>query len=354
MAPPVRDVPKFTFIHAGSDKPLAWIKYKLKECWTLVLCLLQLRRHEGAVIVHNWHGGSGLKFTREFRDRRAAEVGPRLTEAPIVEAHAIAMPLRLLALGLAALLALLPVAWIVAVTRALLPRRIDPLVVYCDGHLSGFVLVLAASARGTATLTLHHGLYRNDDRGSVMGIRNFVADRICLWDGCTRQTFLDAGVAQERLLQVGEYGFGGLSQDGMRQADLALLCPPYNVRQIEIFKHLNAVLPGGIQTVWSLHPMLRADHPELTQVTVATVDPRPAVAICGDSGALMDALARNIPIITVSDRPLAAAHLTMQEARDARPGTLEKLIQRAGDSLAEDRRLFGFDAAQAQPGKDVP
>lgn len=342
-SPASAEIPKFNFLHAGSNKPLAWPKYKLKECWTLILCLLQLPRQESALIVHNWYGGTALKFTRDFRDRRAPKANSQLQEARIIEAHALAQPLRFLALGLAVFLALLPVAGIVTITRMLLPAQLKTLVVYCDGHLSGFALVLAARARGSQTLTLHHGLYRNDDQGSIMGIRNFVADRICLWDVCTRQSFVDAGVAQERLLQVGEYGFDGLSSTEEQQTDLALLCPPYDAHQFEVFKHLNSVLPTGIQAVWSLHPMLRAEYRDLPQVTVAAADPRPSVAICGDSGALMDALARHIPIVTVADRQLSGAHLTLQEAKTVDQATLKAVIDRAGKSLAADREFFGFD-----------
>jgi hypothetical protein len=335
--------PKFKFIHAGSNKPLAWPKYKLKECWALVLCFLQLRGQEGAVVVHNWYSNDTLKFTHEFHGRRAAKVAPKLEEATIIEAHAIAKTLRFLAIGLATLLALFPVATIIAITRMLLPPKIKTLVIFCDGHLSGFALVLAARAQGAETLTLHHGLYRSDDKGSIMGILNFVADRICLWDGSTRQAFLDAGVAQDRLLQVGEYGFGKLSSEAAQKANLALLCPPYNLRLLGIFKHLSSVLSEDIQTVWSLHPMLRADHKDLSQVTVATVAPRPSVVICGDSGALMDALARNIPVITIADRPLAVAHLTLNEAKTVDRTTLDGLWGLAQRSLKEDRLMFGFE-----------
>lgn len=335
-------MPDFVFSHAGSHRVLAWPRYKLKECWTLVLCLLQLRTCEGTVIVHNWRGGNAFRFTSDFRKRRAARVDPDLARAPIIDAHAIGGPIRLLALCLAAFTALLPTRGILFLVRAVMPRRIDTLVVFCDGHLSGFALVLAGQCHGASTLSLQHGLYRNDDAGSIMGIRNFVADRICLWDARTYRTFLDAGVCANRLLQVGEYGFAALSSACERQTDLMLLCPPYDVRQIATFVQLADVLPKHLRVVWSLHPMLRKTF-RLSQVAVATTSPRPALAICGDSGALMDALARHIPIVTISDRKLATSHMTLKEASTADGGRLAMLCEQASRSLREDRRLFGFD-----------
>ena len=335
-------MPGFTFLHAGSDKPFAWPRYKLKECWTLALCLLKLSKVDGPVIVHNWWNDGALKFTHEFKERRAAQVDPRLTDAPIIRPHGATTFTRALALAPALLLALLPMRTLLALVRMCMRDSIGPLVVYCDGHLSGFLLVLAARAKGATTLTLHHGLYRPDDKGSVMGIRNFVSDYICLWDGHTKRSFEEVGVDADRLLQVGEYGFGNLKANGETKKKLAMLCPPYDVRQIGLFRHVETLLQGDFQTKWSLHPMLRADHPDLSQAKVAAIDPRPAVAICGDSGVVMDALARGIPIITVSDRPLATTHLTPKAATGVDAATIGTLIRQAHENLANDQRAFGF------------
>lgn len=338
-----RTIPTFIFEHAGSHKALAWPKYKLKECWTLVLCILALRGQSGAVIVHNWRGEAARKFTREFRDRRAAKADPHFGDAPIIESHAPGALVLLLTLVPAVILMLLPVRSIVRAAEALVPKKIGPLVVYCDGHLSGFALVLAARARGKLTMTLHHGLYRSDDRGSLMGIRNFVSDRICLWDQLTMQAFLDAGFDKARLLHTGEYGFGGLDRAEPSKPDRIILCPPYNLNQFSVFKKFERLLPDKTEILWSLHPILRADHGNLPQAVMVTVTPKPAFAICGDSGVLMEALARNIPVITIADRPLTSAHLPFFDVENVDAAALSKLMDRARKGLASDRARFGFD-----------
>lgn len=335
----------FFFNLGGSRPALTWARYKLKECWTLTLCVAKQRHRLGPYVAHNWFAGRQIRFSREFLARRAVAVDPRLAAAGLVEPHVTPIVLRLLALVPAALLALLPVPWIIACVAALSRKDGEPLVVYCDGHLSGFALALAARRNGSATCTLHHGLYRMDDPGSLMGIRNFVSDRICLWDRCTEKAFLAAGFAPERLTLVGEYGFGALSADGPVDEGLAILCPPYDARQLPLFRHLLTVLPQGLRAVWSLHPSLRAGHPELALTSVAEARPRPGLAICGDSGALMDALARGIPVVTISDRPLATAHLTLEQAAAVDTETLIKLAQLAKASLESDRACFGFDQA---------
>ncbi|SFE72232.1 hypothetical protein [Roseivivax sediminis] len=339
------ETPTFHFRHAGSHKPLAWPKYKTKECWALVMCLMQMRgKGAGALIVHNWWGGGALSFTREFQSRRSGQIDTALPGAPIIEAHAMGIVAKVLALMLAALLTLLPITGIIAVTRRVLPRRTGPLVLYADGHLSGFALSLAAQAQPEgATYSLQHGLYRSDDIGSFMMIRNFVSGQICLWEGFTRQNYIEVGTDPARLRVVGQYGFGHLAPAEDRRAGRVLLCPPYDETQIEIFRQLETHMPEGTETLWSLHPMLRSAHSDLAQAALNTVSPPPALAICGDSGVLMDALSRGIPVITVADRPLATAHLSEAEAQAADAVTLDRLSRLAHDSLAADRQRFGFD-----------
>lgn len=268
---------------------------------------------------------------------------PKLAKAPILLAHDQSVLLRALALTVALALTFLPVAAIVVLARGFLPRHLGPLVVYCDAHLSGFVLVLAARDRGEMSYTLHHGLYRGDDRGSIMGLRNFVSDRICLWDDFTLEAFARTGSSPERLLKVGEYGFGKLSSKGACKDGLVLMAPPYDAAQLALFRQLETVLPDGTQTLWSLHPILRSDHPELPQATIAMTDPKPSVAICGDSGAIMDALSREVPILTVAERPLGRAHLSHLAASTIGPGQLAVLLTIARDGLNDDRMRFGFD-----------
>jgi hypothetical protein len=340
--------PPFFYNVEGRSAALSWARYKLKECWTLTLCLAKLRGRRGPCIAHNWWMGRQIRFSREFLARRAAQMDPQLAAAGLVEPHDTPTVPRLLALGPALLLALLPVHWIIAFVAALSRKDGAPLVIYCDGHLSGFALALAARRNGSATATLHHGLYRLDDPGSLMGIRNFVSDRICLWDQRTEQAFLAAGIAPERLARVGEYGFGALSADGPAEAGLVILAPPYDARQLPLFRQLENALPGNGRAVWSLHPALRADHPELAVTSVAAATPRPALAICGDSGALMDALARGIPVVSVSDRPLATAHLALGQAAAIDTAALLRLMDRAKASLARDRAVFGFDPEHAE------
>lgn len=338
-----KEMPAFTFLHAGSHKPLAWPKYKLKECWTLVLCLLQLRGTSGPVIVHNWWAGRPLAFTREFRDMRAMTVDPQLAAAPVIEAQGTGIGLKILALLVATLLFALPLHMIGALARWAMPLGMSSMVVYADGHLSGFILVLAARSHGKHTITLQHGLYRSDDRGSAMMMRNFVADQICLWDDATLKSYLDLGVVPERLLKVGVYGFTQMRADGPVDPDRFLLCPSYDTTQIRPFHQLQTFLPEGAEALWSLHPMLRSKYSDLEQAALATVIPRPALAVCGDSGVIMDALARRIPVVTISDRPLTKASMTLTDFEEMDAANLLRLSVQAAAALEIDRQVFGFD-----------
>lgn len=335
--------PDFHFEHAGSGKPFAWQRYKLKECWTLLLCLFKMRGHQRALVVHNWYSDASLRFTEDFCDRLAAKLDGDLTNASTVEPHRVPPILRWLTLLPAVILFMLPIGFILAFVRRLLPQPLRTMVVYCDAHLSGFLLVLAAREHGTQTFTLHHGLYRTDDPGSIMGVQNFVADQICLWDRATLDVFRGMGCAGERLLRVGQYGFSKLSSKDPQDEQLVILCPPYDTGKIAAFKHLESLLPEVMKTRWSLHPMLRPLHPELKQIRLSNTVPRPAFAICGDSGVLMDALARGVPVVTISDRKLASSHMTYEQVNTIDKNDLLSLADQASDHLQDDRRGFGFD-----------
>lgn len=307
----------------------------------LVLCLLALRGKSGPQVLHNW-APSTMRFTQGFNNSRAGRDGLPVKTTEILEPYALAIGLKALSAIPAMLLVVLPTNWIVYIVRWLVPSRISSLVLYCDAHLAGFAITLAMRRRGAATYTLHHGLYRTSDRGSVMGVRNMVSDQILLWDEVTCQEFEKAGFESDRLRIVGQYGFSDTTPDTACDDQLILICPPYDSAVVARFKALEQLLPGNVEARWSLHPMLRAAYSDYPLGSLATSAPRPKLAVCGDSGVLMEALGRHIPIITVSERPLSAAHLTYDEVDSASEAVLTGLIDLATESLPLDRAKFGF------------
>lgn len=307
----------------------------------LVLCLVALRGRSGPQVLHNW-STSSRRFTDDFAARLAGDVRPSLGGPGIVMPAELTSTIKLLAVVPATVLFLLPLRLIMAITRAMTPSQVDSIVLYCDAHLAGFAISLAMKTKGTETLTLQHGLYRSDDRGSRMDIRNFVSDRILLWDRATCDQFRAAGCESSRLQIVGQYGFADPTPCGPIDHQLVLLCPPYQSENIAHFGHIDDRLPKSFTTKWSLHPMRRQSYPEHEQAVLATVSPKPKLAICGDSGVLMEALARSIPVITVSERVLAKAHLTYDQVSSLGPADIELLFQRAINNLKADQEAFGF------------
>lgn len=342
----------FTFALPERFLFVSWFRYKLKECWTLVLCLWLMRGKTGPVLVHNWNDPRSLEFSKEFLAQRAVAADTRLLDAELLEPHAGSFTGKVWALFPAMLLLVLPVQAIISLVRLILPGGEAPLVVYCDGHLSGFILVKAAADRTTATL--QHGLYRVEGSDSIMGLQNFAADKIYLWDRATEQEFLDAGIAQDRLLRTGQYGFGTLSDQTTQSTELAVLCPPFDTSYIEAFQALASQLPETMKAAWSLHPRLRAQFENLEQRVLATADPRPAVAICGDSGVIMDSLVRGIPVVSVANRSLTTAHIPLSRAAKVKREELVQLFKSARAGLTRDRENFGFETGPAQCSPQKP
>lgn len=308
----------------------------------LALCLVLLRGKSGKLILHNW-STSHLRFTEEFRELRAYQIDPKLRDADILVPHRLSAVARCLAVFPALAFFLLSLRRVVRLVGRLIPDDVEVLVTFCDAHLAGFVTSLAAKGVHAKTYTLHHGLYRADDKGSTMGVRNMVSDQILLWDRATLSEFELAGYEGDRLRIVGQYGFSDPDPNGVHDENLILLCPPYDPGKVTIFEGLQRLFPEATDTRWSLHPRLRPLYPAFKQAPLLTTTPKSKLAICGDSGVLMDALARSIPIITVSERRLGSAHLTYEQVSEVDSAALQKLTQLAIESLPEDRANFGFD-----------
>ncbi|MEM7237447.1 MAG: hypothetical protein AAF501_06450, partial [Pseudomonadota bacterium] len=264
-----------------------------------------------------------------------------------------AAPLGLcLALGLV----LLPLGVLQRLTGLALAgrtRALRQVFVFCDSHLSGYLLCRALEARGVATASLQHALYRADDPGSAMNVHNRAARRILLWDRATEAELAAAGHPPARLHRIGAYGFGHLTADAPADAGLVAFCPPYDARWLALFRTLADQLPAPGRHFFSLHPLLAARHPDIPARPVALAEPRPAVAICGDSGVIMDCLARGIPVLSIAARPLATTHLNPEEAGALQPQALRPLLDAARAALAADRAAFGFTCGRSVSGESV-
>lgn len=338
-------MPPFLYVHAGTPGLLDRIRYKLKECWLLVLVLIPLAlRGRGTTVVHN-SVRTNTRFTDDFIARRAEALD--LTPDFRIDAFQGGILRHGLGAMLAAMLALVPRPMLLRLVRWVLRRRAGDLktvVLFFDAHLSGFLLALSLRDLGVRVLTLQHGLYLRDDRGSMMGIRNFVSDGVLLWNEVSAEEYRRAEHADERLILSGQYGFSHLGgTEALPPSDRVALCPPYSPKDVPLFQTIAGHLPPRVSAVFSLHPLLRSAFAALDPQPISEMAPPPRAAICGDSGAIMDCLARRIPVVTVAERTLASAHLTPHEAQSASPDDWQRLIETARSNLEADRVAFGFD-----------
>jgi hypothetical protein len=337
----------FFFKHAGKATALAWFRYKAKECWFLARSVCHVAETgTTSLILHN-SVASKLRITKDFVETRTAGLG--LADAQFATIAAPCSRPTALQAALAVALLLLPVRVMKAWVQAILARRPalpGTVVVFCDAHLAGFVLVEALRALGVNTATLQHGLYRTDDIGSRMAFENFVADRILLWDAFTKQAFLDFGLPETRLQVCGQYGFSHLlkRRETAQAENSVAICPPYDKARVPFFLNLAKATPPGGEIRYSLHPILRRAYPDLQPEPLTAMTPRPSVSVCGDGGVIMDSLACGIPVISVGPRRLAGAHL-FADAPVPTAQEWDALVEIARASFKKDLRLFGFSAS---------
>ena len=338
---------EFFFGHAGKATALSWFRYKAKECWFLARSVCQVAETDSAALILHNSVASKTKISEDFVATRAANLD--LADARYATiAENCGRPAALQAAFALALL-LLPVRVMTAWVQAILARRPalpGTVVVFCDSHLAGVVLVGALKNLGVKTATLQHGLYRADDIGSRMAFENFVADRILLWDAFTKQEFLDFGLPEARLRVCGQYGFSHLiaRRETAQAGNAVTLCPPYDQARVPFFLDLAKAMRPGVEIRYSLHPILRKSYPDLRAGSLAAMTPRPSVAVCGDGGVIMDSLACGIPVISVGPRRLAGAHLFADAPAPSRQDW-DALVETAKASFNEDLRHFGFAAS---------
>lgn len=335
---------RFVYAHAGRTGPLAWLRYKAKESWYLARALCLLGQSDAQISVLHNSVASKLQITQEFLSLYAEDLG--LHSARLLVVPGTCGRSGVMSMLTALIFFVLPLAAILRLTRARLSAavtRVETVVIFFDGHLSGYVLARALKELGIKTATLQHGLYRNDDVGSRMALANFSSDTIYLWEAFTRDEFIRNGAATERLHVCGQYGFSHLAarKGDPQSAKLVALCPPYDRDRISDFVDLAASLTPAYETRFSLHPILTTSFPDLRSERLATMSPRPDVSICGDSAVILDSLSCGIPVISVGPRALAHTHLSFTDPRPTE-SDWEGLVRNAKAAYSDDLRTFGF------------
>ena len=338
---------RFVYAHAGRTDRLAWLRYKAKESWYLARTLCLLGQTDARVAVIHNSVSSKLQITREFLSLRAEGLG-------LHGARLLVIPGTCGLSGLKSVLTalfffVLPLETIQRLTHARLAAavtRVETVVIFFDGHLSGYILARALRDLGIKTATLQHGLYRNDDVGSRMALANFSSDTVYLWEALTREEFIKSGVAAARLRVCGQYGFLHLAarKSDPQSAKLVALCPRYDKDQIRDFADFSALLSPARETCFSLHPILGRAFPDLRSKRLVTMSPRPEVSICGDSAVILDSLSCGIPVISVGPRALAHVHLFHTDPRPTE-SEWESLVLTAKAAYSDDLKTFGFHSA---------
>jgi len=216
------------------------------------------------------------------------------------------------------------------------------LVIFCDGHLSGFILSNACIGLNKRSYTLCHALYRGDDNGSKMMINN-----------CTSTIYISDEYTAKEFQKLGKGSFVSRCSNYMTDVnarDLAaprktiLICPPYCLQSTEAWVSVVRKMEKttGYQFIFSLHPRNKKMFPDEKVVSLVDLDFRPDFAICGDSSVIIDCLSFNIPIVTVGLRPLSKVHIEQNHLSFLYGNELRNLSRRAEESLAHDRLSYSI------------
>ncbi|WP_417270760.1 hypothetical protein [Celeribacter sp.] len=335
---------RFIFAHAGRTGSLAWLRYKAKESWYLARALCLIGQADAPVVVLHNSVTSNLRISREFLSLRAEGLGLHGAQLLVVPGTFRRSDIRTVLTAL--LLLVLPLSAMQRLTRKRLAAwatGIETLVIFFDGHLSGYVLARASKDLGLETATLQHGLYRHDDVGSRMALANFSSDTVYLWETITRDEFIRFGVAPGRLHVCGQYGFSHLTarQNDPQSTDMVALCPPYDRDRVGDFADFATKLVPGREIQFSLHPILTKAFPDLRSERLAAMSPRPDVSICGDSAVILDSLSCGIPVISVGPRALARTHIFFTDPKPTE-SEWEDIMLKAKAAYNDDLQTFGF------------
>lgn len=335
---------QFVFAHAGRSDALAWLRYKAKESLFLSLSLCELENTDARVPVLHNSVASKLEVTREFVSMRAKDVG--LAGARLLDTLGARGRAPVAVIFYALLFFVLPLSAMQELTRrrvAVQAGKFDTIVVFFDGHLSGYILVRALKSLGIKTATLQHGLYRSDDVGSRMALVNFSSDIIFLWEELTRYEFLRIGVSSERLRICGQYGFSHLlvRRSLPKEQGIIAFCPAYDTKTVAYFLALARTVPSELEIRYSLHPIFAKATPWIRSEPLAGMKPRPKVSVCGDSAVILDSLASGVAVVSIGPRALATNHVFSDGASPI-GADWNELISRAESAFDDDLRRFGF------------
>jgi len=323
------------------------LKYRLKESWIIAILFSRrwtADRKQLTLLLNVFEKSSMEEIAESFALQRRCRAAVGAQSIAIVSSVRASTARKLLTLPLAILFTLLPYRAVIALAAVLArlkgPR--DSIGVFCDSHLSGFLMVHALRRIGVRNWSLQHGLYRADDLGSEMAFANQCSDQLFIWDEPTEAVFrrMDKAGAVRRVGQY-KYAIDNIDQDRPRAGCLIGLCPPYDETKLAIFTAIERELTLKYDVIYSLHPSLRHLVGQSKVAQVAAWPEKPVAVISGDSGVILDCLARNIPVITISDRKLASTGRSYEQLRNG-DEDWPALIRDATRALEADRLRFGF------------
>lgn len=338
----------FTYEHAGKISLSKWYIYKSKELWILLYSLLSviLSRHD-VIVIHNTEINKKY-FVEDFMDKYGYNIYNKVGSIKVICANPDLSIIKIIIIPIAFMLTFMPVRILVRLVCYLIKskRQIKECLIYCDAHLSGYIMLLAMKELNIHTATLQHGLYRGDDKGSIMALKNFVADIIYMWDDITKNEYLKYGYEECRLIKIGQYGFfeSDINASWEKKDDRCymLFCPSYSEKDVDLFVDLANNVTNIKSKKFSIHPILRDRYDYLDIVDIKKIKSKPIVAVCGDSGVIMECLGRSIPIITISKRNMSSVNVQKNIINTINGDNLLNLINKAQKAIKEDRLKYGF------------
>lgn len=338
---------KFIYHVSGRFDWLKIVIYRLKECWSFsILIFFPWKRSGDVLVVHNYCSKYQLQ---SITDNFVQLLELRNDEVSTISVLGVTRMRRIIGFICSPVVFLLPNEVLVELAKLKLRRdfrRGSPteVVLFCDSHLAGWAFGSAVSALNVPLGTLQHGLYRRNDAGSKMAFQNFISDKIYLWDWATYEEFECLGY-KDRLQVVGQYKHPNLASKKYMEVDnsLVIICPPYDKASLVFFIGLSEVLQNWVNVKFSLHPKL-ARSSGLESCNLSSMDAIPRLAVCGDSGVIVDCLVLGIPVVSVGVRRLCSQHLDIENIKNISKEAFRRIQEDASLNLDIDQKRFGVIA----------
>lgn len=183
-------------------------------------------------------------------------------------------------------------------------EALSEIVLYADGHFSGFLICKFFKMFDVSTSTLHHGLYSGSDIGSKMMLINSSANTLYSWNKSVTEEYLFFNRAL-RIVDVSCVLYRKMEQEELlklfserKDSPIVRIAPLASSDKLLFFRNYFSALGCNIE--WSIHPIERNKLHKSGYVHTPIEKSAAGFCIVEGGTSAVDCLVNGIPIFNLS------------------------------------------------------